>query len=529
MKNTNLLFLILIILFTACQTQNENIEESTLTNNTHPYSSNFLPSVLEEDKRVEKIKEIAPEIHRLIEEHSKARHIPGIAYGVVVDDQLILSDATGVLDIDQKNPATTQSAFRIASMSKSFTAMAIIKLRDEGKLSLADPVEKYIPEMANLEYLTSDAPVIDIENLLTMTAGFPEDNPWGDRQLDETNEMLMDLMAGGVSFSNVASFGYEYSNTGYALLGNIISRVSGKPYQEYIRESIFQPLGMENTYWEYDNVPEGALAIGYRWEDDQWKLEPMLHDGSFGCMGGLITSIEDFSEYVSLHLSAWPPRSESDNGPIKRSSLREMHTSQFTRLYANARDWNGETCATMTGYGYGLRVSTNCKGINLVAHGGALPGFGSNYVFYPEYGVGLMAFGNLTYTSPWPLSALEKLLFETTGLEERQLPVSDILKERTTQVAQLVQDWDETLANQIVAENFFLDKSLDHRLERINQVLSQAGAIERVTKIEPYNQLRGRFKMKAENGDINVFFTLTPEKEPKVQRLDVSFVANEVQ
>ena len=132
--------------------------------------------------------------------------------------------------------------------------MAILKLRDEAKLSLNDPVAQYIDEMSGMEYPTGDAPTIDIENLLTMTAGFPEDNPWGDRQLDEPDQMLMDLVAEGISFSNPSSYQYEYSNTGYALLGNIISRVSGKPYQQYIRESILQPLGMNDTHFHDDHT-----------------------------------------------------------------------------------------------------------------------------------------------------------------------------------------------------------------------------------------------------------------------------------
>ncbi len=141
------------------------------------------------------IKSIAPQIHAMITEHAKERNIPGVAYGIVVDTNLVVASATGLLDISKELPATTSSAFRIASMSKSFTAMAIMKLRDEGKLSLSDPVAKYIPEMGGLEYLTADSPDIDIENLMTMTAGFPEDNPWGDRQLDESDQMLINLVS----------------------------------------------------------------------------------------------------------------------------------------------------------------------------------------------------------------------------------------------------------------------------------------------------------------------------------------------
>ena len=489
----------------------------------HPVSASFKPAHFADDDRAEKIRGAALQLQKLIEDHGKDRHIPGIAYGVVVDGELVVASATGTLDVASNLPAAPTSAFRIASMTKSFTAMAILKLRDEGKLSLTDPAEKYVPEMGGLEYLTSDSPVITIENLLTMTAGFPEDNPWGDRQLEEPDAMLTAMMAEGVSFSNPASYQYEYSNTGFALLGHIVSVVSGQPYQQYITGNILHPLGMEHTFWEYDSVPPNHLAHGYRWEDEQWKPEPMLHDGSFGAMGGLITTIEDFSKYVSFHLSAWPPRSEEDTGPVKRSSLREMQAPRYPRLYAQGRDWNGEPCAVMAGYGYGLGSTTFCNGIRQVSHGGALPGFGSNYIFFPEYGVGVMAFGNLTYTAPWPVRDIYKLLFDTLQLKPRTLPVSDILTVRKEQVADWVRTGDPAVESQIMAENFFMDFSRERRRKEIQAVLDQAGAIESVGALEPENQLRGGFRMKAGNGEISVYFTLTPEKDPKVQQLDVSF------
>ncbi len=508
-----------MLLLISCDSQPTENQQKSVRNTSTSYRP---PSFLNDD-RAEKIKEIAPRIQQLIEEHANSQHLPGVAYGIVVDNQLVVKGATGVLDIESNLPSTPKSAFRIASMTKSFTAMAIIKLRDEGELSLSDRAAKYIPEMAGLEYLTADAPDIDIKNLLTMTAGFPEDNPWGDRQLNEPDQMLVDHMDGGVSFSNPPSYQFEYSNMGYALLGKIISEVSGMPYQQYITQSILQPLEMNETYWEYDSVPTDQLAIGYRWENEQWKLEPMLHDGSYGAMGGLITSIEDFSKYVSFHLSAWPPRSDSDDGPVKRGSLRDMHTPHLSNLYTNAEDWNGDPCAAISGYGFGLGISKDCNGIVRVSHGGALPGFGSNYSFFPELGVGLMAFCNLTYTSPWPFSEIGKLLFETVKLQPRELPVSDILIKRKDQVVQLIQNWDEQLEREIIAENFYLDKSREQRMKEVKDVLDQAGAIVSTGEMEPRNQLRGSFKIQAEKGVINVFFTLSPEKDPKIQRLSVNF------
>ncbi|MGB5429209.1 serine hydrolase domain-containing protein [Eudoraea sp.] len=508
----------LLISCNSPQTADQKIDSAAKS-----ISVSYRPPIFSDDNRVEKIKSISAEIQELIEEHAKERKIPGVAYGIVVDNNLVVASATGMLNIAEDLPATTGSAFRIASMSKSFTAMAILKLRDEGKLSLSDPVADYIPEMSGLEYLTSDSPTIDIENLMTMTAGFPEDNPWGDRQLDEPDQMLMNLLAEGIAFSNPPSYTFEYSNTGYALLGNIISRVSGMPYQQYITENILLPLGMKQTYWEYDKIPQEQLAIGYRWEDDQWQLEPMLHDGSYGAMGGLITSIEDFSKYVSFHLSAWPPRSDTDKGPVKRSTLREMHTPKFPNLNTEATDFNNTPCATVSGYGYGLGIHTNCNGLKLVRHGGALPGFGSNYVFYPAYGIGIMAFGNLTYTAPWPLRKIEKLLFETLELQPRKLPISDILRERQQQVEQLIQTWSPELEKKLLAENFYMDKSRKHWMAEAKEIFDKAGAVLSTEEIEPYNQLRGGFKINAENGVIDVYFTLTPEKMANLQQLYLSF------
>lgn len=526
MKYFDLLLTSVLIFSLSCNNNSEETYSVAAPVTSPNYVEDFSPAYFEEDDRVEKIKALAPKVQELIEAHAEERHIPGIAYGIVVDNQLVLSGATGISNLAQEiEPDPQQTVFRIASMTKSFTAMAILKLRDEGKLSLEDPISKFIPETAALTYATKDAPTINVEHLLTMTAGFPEDNPWGDRQLHEPDSMLIGLINSGISFSNPSGYSFEYSNTGYAMLGMIVAKVSGMPYQDYIRAEIFEPLGMENTYWEYDRVPDDQLAIGYRREDEEWQLEPMLHDGAYGAMGGLMTTIEDFSKYVQFHLSAWPPRNDEETGPVKRSSVREMHQPQFPRLIANAKDWNDEDCPVISGYGYGLGISKNCKGTLRVSHGGALPGFGSNYVFYPELGIGLMAFCNLTYTSPWPYEKLIKLIFEEVDPKERTLPPSRLLMERQEQVVQLIQTWDETLGNQILAENFFLDKSREKRMEETAEYFDKAGEIKEVELIKPSNQLRGEVKMNAENGTLWMFFTLSPETHPKVQAIYLDFEA----
>jgi CubicO group peptidase (beta-lactamase class C family) len=482
-------------------------------------SGDFAPAAFDLEDRAAQIRSLAPRLHELFETYAREKNIPGIAYGIVVDGQLVVDSALGVIDREQGIATTTTSAFRIASMTKSFTAMGIMKLVEEGKLSLHDPAADHIPEMAGIPYPTSDSPPITVEHLLTMTAGFPEDNPWGDRQLDESVEMLKTLMREGPAFSNPPGHTFEYSNTGYALLGLIISNVSGLPYQEYITREILQPLGMQETYWEFEEVPEGRLALGYA--PDSLTLAPMLHDGSFGAMGGLITTIEDFSKYVSFHLSAWPPRSDPESGPVKRSSLRKMHQPQYARLAAAAKDWNNEPCPVVGGYGYGLGISENCHGTRQVSHGGALPGFGSNYIFYPDLGIGLMAFCNVTYTSPWPYREIEKLLFGELDLKPRKTGVSEILKTRQAQAVKWILEGDASLADEIMAENFFPDEDRERRMARIRPLLDGAGPILGMGEVEPRNQLRGGFDLYGTRDTLRVFFTLSPEPDPKIQYLEV--------
>ena len=329
--------------------------------------------------------------------------------------------------------------------------------------------------------------------------------------------MLRDLLKANPSFSNPPSFAFEYSNTGYAILGLIISKITGMPYQEYIDKNILAELQMEDTYWEFEDIPEERRVIGYN--PDSLTLAPMLHDGTYGAMGGLITSIEDFSKYVSFHLSAWPPRNDPEVGPVRRSTLRKMQQPQFSRLYADAKDWNDNPCPVISGYGYGLGISENCEGIRRISHGGALPGFGSNYVFYPDLGIGLMAFCNVTYTTPWPYGEISKLLFEELDLKPRKLPVSGILNFRKNQIVNWFKTWDKELEAEVFAENFYLDSDRNTRISELRPLLEGAGEILQTGEINPGNQLRGSFEIYGSKDSLNVFFTLSPEPDPKIQAL----------
>lgn len=471
--------------------------------------------------RADKVRATATIAEQIFREFARKQNIPGFVYGVVLDGKLLYSGGFGYANAEKQQRAGTKSLFRIASMSKSITAVAILQLRDEGKLSLDDPASKYLPEMKKLTYLTSDAPVITIRNLLTHSAGFPEDNPWGDRQLADTDKELMRLIEEGVSFSNVPGVEFEYSNLGFALLGQIVQVVSGMDFQKYTTERIFKPLGMNSTVWEYENVPEEKLALGYAWIGNAWVDVPLLHHGSYGAMGGLITSIEDFTAYVSMHLSAWPPRSDKDDGALKRSSLREMHQPwKFSRLVPSFRYPSGRQCAIVSTYAYGLSWTKDCDGRVSVGHSGGLPGFGSNWTMLPEYGLGVMSFGNRTYagTSGVNAGVLDTIL-AMSGLQPRQLAASKILQQRTKELARVLPDWKDAERSGLFAENFFLDNRLQDLEVRSKELFEKTGKIMSIREIVPENQLRGTFIMEGEKMNLQVFFTLTPEKDPLIQQV----------
>jgi CubicO group peptidase (beta-lactamase class C family) len=468
-----------------------------------------------------------PDVDRLFAEFAKSNRVPGAAWGIIIDGQLAHSGAAGVRDITPNAPnarVDADTVFRIASMTKSFTAMAILKLRDEGKLSLDDPAERYVPELKGLKYPTTDSPRITIRHLLTHSEGFPEDNPWGDQQLAETEEELSRMLRGGIPFSNVPGVAYEYSNYGFAILGRIVSRASGRQYDEYVTQNILQPLGMTSTTLHPSKVPANRIAIGYRWEDERWKVEPALPHGSFGAMGGMLTSIRDLGRYVAVLLDAWPPRDGAETGPVRRASLREMQQPWRPSALRVTRDQStNATRLTSAGYGYGLSVTQTCEFRSLVSHGGGLPGYGSQMRWLPDYGVGIIAFGNLTYTG-WAtvINRAFDRLAATGGLLPREVKPSPELIAARDAVSKLVVQWDDALADKIAAENLFMDRSKDRRRKEIDDLKANVGSCTAPDKFDDVeNALRGNWTMNCARGKLQVAITLAPTNPPTVQYLAI--------
>jgi len=474
--------------------------------------------------RTARLRAVLPAIDQIFREFAEREHIPGAAWGIIIDGKLAHVGVTGVRDVATKSPVDTNTVFRIASMTKSFTAMSILKLRDDGKLSLDDLAERYVPEMAGIRYPTTDSPRITIRHLMSHAEGFPEDNPWGDQQLARTDDELTQMLRRGIPFSNAPGIAYEYSNYGFAILGRIVTRVSGMPYKDYVTTNILRPFGMRSTTLSPTAVPGDRLAHGYRWEDAQWKEEPQLPDGAFGSMGGMLTSLNDLGAYVSALLAAWPPRDGAETGPVRRSSLREMQQVSRPAPSSAVRDATGNLRLITGGYGFGLRVSTNCLFAHIVTHSGGLPGFGSQMRWLPEYGVGIIAFANRTYTgwSP-PIDAAMAVMAQTGALQPRMAAPAPALVEARAQVSKLVMNWDDQLARSLAAENLFLDRSIDRRAADVAAHRARVGACTAgpgFAYVE--NALRGQWILNCERGNLLVSITLAPIIPPKVQFLEVA-------
>jgi CubicO group peptidase (beta-lactamase class C family) len=474
--------------------------------------------------RLRKLRTAFPQAEETFARFFEQRRVPGLSFGIVIDGELVYAGGFGVQNIDTKIPVTPHSVFRIASMTKSFTAMCIVKLRDEGKLRLDDPVADYVPELASLPYPTRDSAPITVRQLLTMSVGFPQDDPWADRQLGEDDAVVSEWMRGGISFSNAPGVTFEYSNYAYAILGRIVTNVSGMPYQRYAVQNILAPLGMASTTFDVDEVAPDRLAMGYRFDGDGWAEEPPLRDGAFAPMGGLFTTITDFARYMAFLLSAFPPRDDAETGPIRRNSAREMQQiARYSGVSSFRRTPDSPPFVISSGYGYGLGCSFDSTLGYTVAHGGGLPGYGTFYRLLPDCGVGVVAFSNLTYAPAGMavgdvLNALQK----TDGLKPRKLSPSPVLTDTRDRLTRLIEQWDDQAAAALATETFFQDMPMDKRREQFERLRADLGACQSVTDIQPENALRGRWTLQCERGWINVFATLSPTVPPRLQYLYLS-------
>ena len=336
--------------------------------------------------------------------------IPGMAYGVVIAGDLVHARGLGTLHQGEDRVPDADSVFRIASMTKSFTASAVLLLRDEGALLLDEPVGTYVPELAGFRGATADSPLITVRHLLTMSSGLPTDDPWGDRLQGLPLDAFAELLGGGFTFAWPPGTAFEYSNLGYGILGRVLTNVSGQEYRDLIRDRLLTPLGMDATVYEADQVPDARLARGHVHRDGAFVDEPFDPYGALASMGGVFSSVRDLTTWVHGFAEAFPARDDPEGThPLSRASRREMQ--QVQRAFDPELGWTSAGAAPSLlagGYGFGLFVSQDLTLGHVVDHSGGYPGFGSHMRWHPASGVGVIALGNRTY-APMSRPATEAL------------------------------------------------------------------------------------------------------------------------
>ncbi len=493
-----------------------------------PSGKNLFPKPLyvPNAERRARVLAAAEPIRALFQAYCDQESIPGLVYGVVAEDELVLAEALGMRELESQSPVTLDTVFRIASMTKSLVAMAILCLRDDQRLRLDEPVAKYVPELKGLVYPTADSPELTIRHLLTMTPGFPEDNPWGDRQMAITDATFRRRLLAGIPFSNAPGIEYEYSNYGYSILGRIVSRVSGMRFQDYITRQILKPLGMHATVWDKRRVPPDRLAIGYRRQENpatgafEFDAQPILPDGAFAAMAGLFTTVADFARYMVLLMDAYPPRDDPEGGPVRRATAREMQQLARFETLVERKLADGSVWHAVSGYGYGLAVWHDERLGHGISHGGGLPGYGSYYYCLPQRRVGVVAMTNKTGSRIGNIFPEVLAVLDRAGALQ---PPPIVPSERLVQIAARVQSWLEGGADSeleaIAADNFFLDSDLAHRSAARARYRALVGSTLQVGKLRPLNALRGTWRIECERGWLDVLITLAPTMPPLLQSM----------
>ncbi len=308
------------------------------------------------------------------------RGLPGLSFGVVYDQELIWSRGLGYADLERKTPATPRTIYRIASITKLFTATAIMQLRDAGRLRLDDPVVQYLPWF-RIRRQDQDDPPITIRQLLTHTSGLPRESAfpyWTDGSFPTREELIAALPDQETVFPPLTQ--WKYSNLALTLAGEIVVSISGQPYPDYVRAHILEPLEMQSTSVVLPDEQRDRLATPYgrRLPDGSRAIQPFTDCRGITPAANMSTTVEDLARFAALQLRDGPAGGAQI---LKGSTLREMHRVQWLNP-----DWK---------MGWGLGFTIRRRGEQtLLEHGGAVPGFRTLLSICPEDKIAFIALTN---------------------------------------------------------------------------------------------------------------------------------------
>jgi CubicO group peptidase (beta-lactamase class C family) len=293
---------------------------------------------------------LGAELRRLIRSAQAEQRLPSVAAAAVRDGELIWSDAAGLADAERGEEATPDHQYRIASITKTFTAVAVMQLRDAGKLSLDDPLDRHVSGVARTPRLRS---------LLTHASGLQREPPgriWETLTFPSREELLSGL---DESEQVLAPDAYRhYSNLGFALLGEVVAQVSGTEYERYVDEHVIGPLGLARTTWK----PQAPVATGYfvdPWTDTA-AVEPIAEGRATAPAGELWSTAQDLCRWAAF-------LADPDEEVLAPDTVEEMHAFQ---TMTDLEQWT---------LGHGLALMLMRKGERIFSgHSGGHLGFLSN-------------------------------------------------------------------------------------------------------------------------------------------------------
>jgi D-alanyl-D-alanine-carboxypeptidase/D-alanyl-D-alanine-endopeptidase len=475
----------------------------------------FIPGHTTPERRA-KLVAVRPKLDELYEKHAREARPTGMAVGIVMDGELVYVKTLGVQDVASNTPVSPDTVYRIASMTKNVAAMAIVQLRDEGRLSLDAPISDFVPELRHLVGVTRDAPPITVRMLLTHASGLAYDDYWGKAVYDTSPEELTRLLESGVVLSHAPGARYQYSNLGYAILGRIVERVTGMRFQDYATQRILHPLGMTASGWGPGEVPAGRLALGYWRDGDHLRPEGNASDGAFMAAGGLYTSVRDYARYVAFNLAAYPPRDDVETGPLRRASLREMHEGQrWMRSEDRYAPIVRDGSLSVASYGFGWWNHTTCEDEGIVQHGGSEPGYFSWVMLFRQSRVGIFAFGATAPGFAWQAPAILREAGLLTPAPDA--PPHPALVEAVPSIEALRDEWSADRVARLFDPPSLRWGWFMHIREDFAALHAKHGRCWRVGALETRGPLRGIWKLACERGSIELDVTMTPAIPIQVQ------------
>jgi len=329
------------------------------------------------------LKPLISKLEGIIIRTLERERVPGAAIGIVRDQELAWSRGFGYADLASDRAVDAGTLFRCGSITKTFTATALMQLRDEGKLGLDDPIMRYIPGFSAVKAKFGAPENVTIRRLLTHTSGLSgegPDNGWERLEFPPIEEMIAALPRTEILIEPETQ--YKYSNLGYALLGEVIARVSGQPYADYIQRNLLQPLGMNGSGFSLTDAMRPRMATGYtiRAVEGEPQIAPHPQLNGWNAAGSLYSSVNDLARWISLQFRTKAP-ARGGTQVLKGASLSAMHRVQFMEP-----NWS-------MGYALGWRADRRGENIYL-HHSGGIHGFLTKISFNKLHRLGTIVLTN---------------------------------------------------------------------------------------------------------------------------------------